>query len=586
MRLPQTVGDYRFLERIGGGAFGTVYRAEIEGELGYKQECAVKVLDPGRAAAEPEEVASLADEARILSRLHHPSIVHVRRFVHLTHEFMGETWGLEMELVRGVTLDALIAEQGRLSVPAVVLIISELLEGLQYAHAAKDEEGLPLGLVHRDLKPENIVVTHEGRLKLLDFGIARAEGRIGHDTAVGETKGTPLYMSPEQLRGEPLTGVSDLYAVGTLAFELLTPERYVHLERAPDVQAVLIAVSETRFEDRRWLLERCLAEKPSLTAAQAEALASWLGALLQHETEDRTARAADALDELATIPGLYRPHRARELLKGLVDEIAGGLESLPELVPVPLVSAGPTQLVSSSGARHDGDDQDWLLGDVSAVVEISPRRSFRWWVSIFLGAATIVAALLSVVFLTEEGRPSDSGETIPALAEDPPAAAPITEPSPAEPVVEDEPDVDATTFEEIPSEAASGVPVAEPTPAPKTPGWAPAPAVIAVVPPPELTLTHTPPPVAVAGSPLKLRVVVSGACAPKVVWGPSAGPLSKTKAFEFDGGGDWVTSVQVPYDTAHASGISYYVTCCTPAGTCPVSWRSPSSPHLVPAPAF
>jgi serine/threonine-protein kinase len=90
---------------------------------------------------------------------------------------MGETWGLEMELVRGVTLDALIAEQGRLSVPAVVLIISELLEGLQYAHAAKDEEGLPLGLVHRDLKPENIVVTHEGRLKLLDFVMTRRLAR-------------------------------------------------------------------------------------------------------------------------------------------------------------------------------------------------------------------------------------------------------------------------------------------------------------------------------------------------------------------------------------------------------------------------
>ncbi len=601
MRLPQTVGEYRLLERIGGGAFGTVYRAEIEGELGYKQECALKLLDPGRAAAEPEEVAALADEARILSRLHHPAIVHVRRFTALSHEFFGDTWGLEMELVRGVTLDRVIAVQDRLSVPAVVSILAELLEGLHYAHGAKGQNGEFLGLVHRDLKPENIVVTFEGRLKLLDFGIARAEGRIGHDTAVGETKGTPLYMSPEQLRGETLTGASDLYAVGALAFELLTPERYVHLEDVPDVQAVLIAVSETRFEDRRELLEESLAAKPILSSDRAAEIVAWVESLLHHEEVDRVASASDALDALTSIAGLYKPHRSRDLLRKLVEELAEAPPEIPAPRGAPIRSNGPTQLVPSSGPREDsGDSSDWLVGptplrDVvdldDAPAEDFPEASRSGWVVAGLVLVLGVGLALTALQMWNGGddTPSDlpvvvsSGiaSTVPA-----PDAIPAAE---GEAVTDAEPADAEATPDEPEAEPADDVAEPAPTPAPKaspTPAtWSP-PVAVAEAPVAQASLEHTPPKVAVAGSPLKFRAKVVGDCTPELHWGAMEGPQGASSTFTSSGDGVWTTTIRIPYDARHASGVRYYLECCTSTGACPASFRSASSPQVVPAPAF
>ncbi len=607
MRLPQTVGEYRLIERIGGGAFGTVYRAEIEGSQGFKQECAVKLLDAGRAADEPEEVAALADEARILSRLHHPAIVHVRRFVELSHEFLGDTWGLEMELVRGVTLDRVIAVQDRLSVPAVVGILAELLEGLHYAHNAKGEDGEPLGLVHRDLKPENIVITHEGRLKLLDFGIARAEGRTGLETAVGETKGTPLYMSPEQLRGEALTGASDLYAVGTLAYELLTPERYVHLEEAPDVQAVLIAVSETVFEDRRGLLDESLAARPALSDKQAARLSGWVGALLHHEEIDRTKSAAEALDSLTSLSALYKPHRARELLKGVVDELAASPPD-PEPTPRPsMASAGPTQLVPSSGPRTDGGDaSDWLVGvkplpeiedaDIEDLDDGDDEIVFRSsWVPIALAVVLGAGLLLTVLQLIGGG--SDSATVVPVVVSSDPigdetrSAAPdatedtLEESAPADEeastpageVADEEAETPAATDEPTPAAAPAPKETKKPLVVASGSAWEAAPVV---------KLTHTPPKVAVAGSPLKFKATVEGDCTPRVFWGAVEGPLGGRATFDFDGGTAWSTTIQIPYDAAHASGVRYYLTCCTGSGACPASFKSAASPQVVPAPAF
>jgi serine/threonine protein kinase len=613
MRLPQNVGEYRFIERLGGGAFGTVYRAEIRGELGYRQECAVKLLDPGRAASQPEEVAALADEARILSRLDHPTIVHVRRFVQLSHEFLGDTWGLEMELVRGATLDHLIARQTDLTVPAVVLILTELLDGLQYAHAATDAEGRPLGLVHRDIKPENIVISYEGRIKLLDFGIARVHGRIGQETSVGETKGTPLYMSPEQLRGESLGPPSDLYALGTLAFELLTPQRYVHLEDAPDVQVVLVAVSETRFEDRRWLLEKSLGERPGLSEKQRRKLIRWVGRLLVEEPGLRTQTAADALDELASIPGLTRPHRARDVLRDLVHEVFPPDEprsTASKVISGPVRSVGPTQLVPSVGVRPEGGDSDWLVG--RQPLEEALDVSGRGWIPVGVAAILGLGLLIGALFLVRSDRPTidelPSGEPV---AVDVPVMDVLV---PTEAPTEEAPSEDGAGAEEDAAPVAASLEAATPAPAIAEPAPAiaePAPTP-AVVEPEETILKsspglwtgtsepvvladsgdqlgrieHSAPTVVVAGSPLrfKLRVVGGEACTPRLHWGPRGGAMYRLTPFVAAGDG-WAVAVQVPYDVAHAAGVSYHLDCCTASGSC-IGWKSAAEPERIAPPDF
>ena len=205
MRLPQTVGVYRLVERLGSGSFGTVYRAEVVGALGFSQDVAVKVLDPARAIERPDMVASLADEAALLSRLQHPNIVQVRGLEKIEHDFLGTTYAMVMELVRGIPLRRLIdaaVERGHvIPAQASLLLLSEAAEALQYAHAMRGADGRPMNFVHRDMKPGNVLVTKDGRTKILDFGIAFAAERKVTSTAAGMTKGTVLYMSPEQVRG-------------------------------------------------------------------------------------------------------------------------------------------------------------------------------------------------------------------------------------------------------------------------------------------------------------------------------------------------------------------------------------------------
>ncbi len=112
MRLPQTVGSYRLVERLGAGSFGSVYRAEVLGALGFSQDVAVKILDPARAIERPDLIASLADEAVLLSRLQHPNIVQVRGLERIEHDFLGTTYAMVMELVRGIPLRRLIDAAG------------------------------------------------------------------------------------------------------------------------------------------------------------------------------------------------------------------------------------------------------------------------------------------------------------------------------------------------------------------------------------------------------------------------------------------------------------------------------------------
>lgn len=278
---------YRVVRQVGRGGMGCVYEVE-QIELGRR--FVLKALLPEHAAREDLE-ARIRQEWRTLGRLRHPGIVEVTD-AGVTDD--GAPYFV-MELLTGETLRAKLRRERRLEAGEAIAIAVEVLEALAAAH--------DLGVVHRDVKPANVFLVGPRRIKLLDFGIAKVAVGGQTVTARGVTLGTPRYLSPEQVRGDPVDGRADLYAVGLLLFEMLTgrgpfdedrdPNALLlaHLTReAPRLDAFLPG-ADPRLVD---LVTRLLAKQPSARPAAARTAAS---ALRRLESEwplegDRSLEAA------------------------------------------------------------------------------------------------------------------------------------------------------------------------------------------------------------------------------------------------------------------------------------------------------
>ncbi|GLY85688.1 serine/threonine-protein kinase [Actinoallomurus iriomotensis] len=199
-------GRYRLVERIAAGGQGEVWRAE---DAGLGRPAAVKVLR-GEYADNAEFRERFRREAQHAAGLSHPGIAQVFDY---SEGEGGEAPYLVMEYVAGESLSAAIAREAPMSPGRVLDIIAAVASALAAAHTA--------GLVHRDVKPGNVLLGHDGSIKITDFGIARAMDASSL-TRTGTLMGTPLYLAPEQALGRPATAASDLYALGVIAFELLT----------------------------------------------------------------------------------------------------------------------------------------------------------------------------------------------------------------------------------------------------------------------------------------------------------------------------------------------------------------------------
>jgi len=206
---------YWFLEVLGRGAFGSVYRAELQGRGGFRKPVAIKILHPDRTSS-PDVVRRLRDEARLMAHVAHPGIVQVDGLIQLRGQ-----WCVVMEYVQGVSLRELIA-LGPVPILCAVQLIQKTAEALDAAHHAVDGER-PLQLVHRDIKPSNILLTPDGSLKLVDFGVAMANPDAREARSDELFFGAPEYMAPERWDFQD-TPAADIYSLGAVFWELLTGE--------------------------------------------------------------------------------------------------------------------------------------------------------------------------------------------------------------------------------------------------------------------------------------------------------------------------------------------------------------------------
>ncbi len=236
--LRERFGKYHVLEKIAQGGMAEVYKVKTVGIAGFEKVQALKRILP-HSAREGRFIRSFIDEARIVVELAHRNIVQVFDF----GKADGELY-LAMELIEGKDLRTATAQAARRDalppISVAAYIISEVASGLDYAHRKTDVYGGALGIVHCDVSPSNVMLSNDGYVKILDFGIARATFASALERR--RLRGKPRYMAPEQTLGEPPTAAADVFALGIIAWELFTG---LPLYRGHDLKAILEAVRST-----------------------------------------------------------------------------------------------------------------------------------------------------------------------------------------------------------------------------------------------------------------------------------------------------------------------------------------------------
>ena len=292
------LGAYEILSPLGAGGMGEVYRAK-DARLG--RDVAIKVL-PAAVASDSDRRARFEGEARAASALNHPNI--------LTIYDIGESGGtvfIAMELVEGRTLRELLASGDPMATKKLLDVAVQISEGLAKAHAS--------GIVHRDLKPENVMVSREGFVKILDFGLAKLTEIAPQEASVlptavaaptqpGTVMGTAGYMSPEQASGQSVDFRSDQFSLGSILYEMAAGQKAFQRKTGAETLVAIIREEPEPLSQAapkapapvRWIVERCLAKDPEERYASTKDLARDLRNLRDHLTETSVSGALQAAD--------------------------------------------------------------------------------------------------------------------------------------------------------------------------------------------------------------------------------------------------------------------------------------------------
>lgn len=404
----KTVGRYALVHRLGHGGMAVVYLGRATGRAGFEKLVAVKVIHP-HLAAEPEFVEMFLDEARIAARLHHPHVVEI-------HD-LGEDRGvffMVMEYVEGETLASVLRQlrkQGEhLPLSAVLQVVADACEGLAAAHDLTHADGRPMHLVHRDVSPHNLLVGMDGRVKVVDFGIAKATGRRS-STRTGQLRGKLAYMSPEQAGGQTIDHRTDLFALGAVLWELLTNERLFTAETESETLARVNACEVPDIRKRREgvpegvaaLVSRALARDPDRRFATAQDMLRELRAqirLLDDELDPR-ANLSEVMERLfAARVGYIRAAVRRASESSSQREPAANDPISPE--DATQATNRPAEISTLSGvARRSSGSMPAAVGPgtnthtLTASLATAPARHWSLWLLLPLVGAVVGAAIVS-----------------------------------------------------------------------------------------------------------------------------------------------------------------------------------------------
>jgi serine/threonine-protein kinase len=406
----RVVGRYALYGEIASGGMATVHIGRLLGPVGFARTIAIKRLHP-QYAKDPEFVSMFLDEARVAARIAHPNVCATLDVV----ATQGELF-LVMEYLQGETLSRMIRavrHRGEIIDPRIAVgVMAQTLHGLHAAHEAKSERGEALSIVHRDISPQNVLVGRDGITKVLDFGVAKAAGRF-HTTREGNVKGKLPYMSPEQLRGQPVDRQTDVYAASVCLWEALTskklfkgdnegsvleqvlfgpidpPSRWVP-SVPPQIDALVMRGLE-RDKTKRFTTARefALALERTLPPALASDVGDWVENVAGEVLNERAERIAEIESVTDSMPAM-----------GLT-EVMSGLDAAASAVP----SAPTSGMVggSSSGVSSQVSSISVAAGEHAMFAQ--PKRRVPLWIGIGASAA---ALLILVVIIATVARSSSS----------------------------------------------------------------------------------------------------------------------------------------------------------------------------------
>ncbi len=405
----RSFGRFELLLEMGSGGMATLYLSRIRGPQNFEKLIAIKKIHD-HLCKEEEFVEMFLDEARISAMIHHPNVVQI-----FDLGSIDDAYFIAMEYVHGQDLSQLLrgvirTKNQTYSWTHAARVVADAAAGLHAAHELKDQQGKPLGLVHRDVSPQNILISYDGHVKVVDFGIAYAAEKISH-TAVGTLKGKASYMSPEQSRGRPVDRRSDVFALGILLFECSCMKR---LFREENEAATLLRVGAADVPRPRSV-------RPELPAELERII---LKALAKDPDErfDTAAQMQQELEQLLVSRGeLVGPPQIESLMDELFHDRKCIRDSqLREVSLRPSTNVGPAIGVSTTTVTQ--------LGGLDEA-EVGPSR--RWVLP--LVAALLVLSLLAGlgVFLyprlfgeKDAGRDTSSG-AVPPRQKEPTAPAPM-----------------------------------------------------------------------------------------------------------------------------------------------------------------
>ncbi|MFO8072863.1 MAG: serine/threonine-protein kinase [Polyangia bacterium] len=382
--MGERFGNYDLIEKIAVGGMAEIFKARAAHGSGVEKLVCIKRIHPA-LSADKNFVAMFIDEARLGVSMVHGNIVPVFDFGYVDGHYF-----LAMEYVEGQDLATLC---GRAKVVGIewplelaVHVVSEILEGLAYAHHKRDDQGRPLQLVHRDVSPSNVLLSDDGQVKLLDFGIARSLARE-FETRTGVIKGKPGYMSPEQAAGGEVDARADVWSCGSLLHELVTGEKLKDGRRPsgdPELEAILDSALSADRERRFQTADEMQHALEDLLAARG----------LRGSARDLAAFIERI--ESARAPGEDWDMRSTAVERHLA------------------AALGPAEEREPSAAESNGDDSP---PTPTHELEAPPRRSLRrlsvWLISAALLAGAGITAALK---LAGENEPDeiaalDSNET-------------------------------------------------------------------------------------------------------------------------------------------------------------------------------